>query len=228
MKTSSRVLLAIDTATRSIGLALYDGIQVINQSVWTSDDYHTVELAPAIEEALKKSSIDHGDLGAIAVASGPGSFTGLRIGIALAKGLALVQQKPIIGVPTLDTLALAQPIFDYPMLAILRAGRGRLAVSRYQVENNQWESSNRLEVFTPTELLETITNKTYLCGELTKEEQELFTARNPHIILATPARSLRNPAFLAEIAWKRWMNGDVDNAADISPTYLHYNDPIPG
>jgi len=120
MNTSSKVLLAIDTATHLIGLALYDGTQVINQSVWTSDNYHTVELAPAIEKALKKSSIDHGDLGAIAVASGPGSFTGLRIGIALAKGLALVQQKPIIGVPTLDTLALAQPIFDYPMLAVLR------------------------------------------------------------------------------------------------------------
>jgi tRNA threonylcarbamoyladenosine biosynthesis protein TsaB len=228
MNTSSKVLLAIDTATHLIGLALYDGTQVINQSVWTSDNYHTVELAPAIEKALKKSSIDHGDLGAIAVASGPGSFTGLRIGIALAKGLALVQQKPIIGVPTLDTLALAQPIFDYPMLAVLRAGRGRLAVCRYQVENNQWQSSNQVKVFTPKQLLETITDKTYLCGELTKEERELFNTRNPNIILATPARSFRNPAFLAEIAWKQWMNGELDDAADISPTYLHYNDPIPG
>lgn len=222
------MLLAIDTATRSIGLALYDGTQVINQSVWSSDDYHTVELAPAIEEALKKSSIDHEDIGAIAVATGPGSFTGLRIGIALAKGLALVQQKPIIGVPTLDTLALAQPLFNYQMLAALRAGRGRLAVSRYQVENDQWRSFNQIEIFTPAELLETITDKSYLCGEFTKEEREFFNNQNPNIILATPARSLRYPAFLAEIAWKRWMNGDIDNAADISPTYLHFNDPIPG
>ena len=58
---------------------------------------------------------------------GPGSFTGLRIGLALAKGMALARHLPVIGVPTLDILAAAQPVREENLVAILLAGRGRLA-----------------------------------------------------------------------------------------------------
>jgi len=228
MRSLSKVLLAIDTSTRAVGLALYDGASVLNETVWTSNDYHTVELAPAIESAMQKSSISAEQLGALAVAIGPGSFTGLRIGLALAKGLAMVRQLPIIGIPTLDALAVAQPLMDIPMAAVLRAGRGRLAVSWYQTNESQWQSTNKMEIQTPTELAESISEKTYICGELTEKEQELFQDKSPEAILATAAHSVRRPAFLAELAWGRWQSGETDDPASLSPKYLHYNDPIPG
>ena len=119
------MLLAVDTSTRTVGLALYDGAQVMYELAWTSNDFHTVELAPAVTSMLERCDQEVSALQAIAVAIGPGSFTGLRIGLALAKGLALVRHIPLIGIPSLDVLAAAQPTIAIPMAAVLRAGRGR-------------------------------------------------------------------------------------------------------
>jgi tRNA threonylcarbamoyladenosine biosynthesis protein TsaB len=229
MRPASTVLLAIDTSTRIVGLALYDGIQVLSESSWSSIDYHTVELAPAVAEALKKASLTNDEtLGALAVALGPGSFTGLRIGMALAKGLALARHLPIIGVPTLDILAAAQSVQPKRLAAVLRAGRGRLAVGWYEAQNNNWKRVQDIEVCTPEELAYRIDQPTTICGELSEAERIFFNRDQPNVELASPAKSLRRCGFLAELAWQRWKAGLVDNPASLSPIYLHYHDPIPG
>ncbi len=131
------MLLAVDTSTRMVGLALFNGSQVISESVWQSQAHHTVELAPAAATLLGTAGIKPGDLRALAVALGPGSFTSLRIGLGLVKGMALALKIPIVGIPTLDILAAAQPLQDVAMAAVLEAGRGRLAVGWYKVEARQ-------------------------------------------------------------------------------------------
>ncbi len=228
MRSGSPTLLALDTSTRTVGLALYDGTQVLSEHVWTSQDYHTVELAPAVAEALQKAGLKGEDLGALAVALGPGSFTGLRIGLALAKGLALAHQLPIVGIPTLDALAEAQPLLDKPMAAVLRAGRGRLVVGWDVASRHSWKPVKGVEVVTPVDLLMRIQTPTLVCGEFTDEERDLLAHKHPNILLASPARSLRHPSFLAELAWKRWQSGKIDDPATLAPIYLHYNEPIPG
>jgi len=234
MRTAGSILLAIDTSTRVVGLALYDGAQVLSESSWSSPDYHTVELAPAIADALAKAGLTPEDLGALAVALGPGSFTGLRIGMALAKGLAFVRRLPIISIPTLDILAAAQPVQNTRLAAVLRAGRGRLAVGWYETQENTWKLARAVEVCTPEELARQIDQPTCLCGELSEAEREFFHRTVALAILASPAQSLRRAGFLAELAWKRWKAGSIDNPASLSPVYLHYgntsiaNEPIPG
>jgi tRNA threonylcarbamoyladenosine biosynthesis protein TsaB len=222
------MLLAIDTSTRTVGLALYNGVQVLNESVWTSNDYHTVELAPAISEMLERSAIGVSDLTCLTVALGPGSFTGLRIGLAVAKGLALVCHLPIVGIPTLDVLAAAQGPLDIPMAATLRAGRGRLAVGWYQYRENGWEPSSDIEVLTAPELSRKIHAPTLVCGEFSEEERRLLARKRRNVRLASPASCLRRPGFLAELGWQRWQQGEVADPATLAPTYLHYNEPIPG
>jgi len=228
MRSASSILLAVDTSTRVVGLALYDGTQVLSESSWSSIDYHTVELAPAVAEALNKANISYEALGALAVALGPGSFTGLRIGMALAKGLALARHLPMIGVPTLDILAAAQPIRATRLAAVLRAGRGRLAVGWYEAQNKAWKLVRKVEVCTPAELARQIDQPTCVCGELNEEEREFLSQHHPDVLLASPAHSLRRSGFLAELAWTRWKAGATDDPASLSPIYLHYNDPIPG
>jgi tRNA threonylcarbamoyladenosine biosynthesis protein TsaB len=234
------ILLAMDTSTRTVGLALYNGVQVLGELIWTSLDYHTVELAPAVSELFARAKIKTGELGALAVALGPGSFTGLRIGLALAKGIALAKNLPLLGVPTLDFLAAQQPMTPVPLAAVLQAGRGRLAVSWYQVVEGRWVRSSggvgsplpssvaSTEVLTPEELSERIQSPTMICGELTEDERRLLARKRKNVILASPALSLRRPSYLAELAWQRWQPGQVDDPATLSPIYLHYNDPIPG
>jgi tRNA threonylcarbamoyladenosine biosynthesis protein TsaB len=222
------MLLALDTSTRTIGLALFDGVQILSEMMWQTKDYHTVELAPAVAGMLAQSEVKTSDLTALAVAIGPGSFTGLRIGLALAKGMALASHLSLVGVPSLDILAAAQPLRQGPMVAVLRAGRGRLAVNWYQASNSAWRPKGTLAVLTAQELSERIQEPTLVCGELTEEEQRLLARKRKNVILAPAAQSVRRPAWLAELGWKRWLTGRVDNPNTLSPIYLHFNEPIPG
>ena len=222
------MLLALDTSTRMVGLALYNGVQVLSETVWLSRDFHTVELAPAVASMLARSDVKISDLSALAVAIGPGSFTGLRIGLALAKGLALAHSLPLVGVPSLDILAAAQPAREMAMAVVLRAGRRRLAVGWYQASDGGWRAKGPVQALTAHELNERIQEPTLVCGELDEEEQRLLARKRKNVMLAPVAQSVRRPAWLAELGWKRWLAGRVDDPNTLSPIYLHYNEPIPG
>lgn len=221
------MLLAIDTSTHKIGLALYDGAQVRHEAAWPSPNHHTVELAPAIEAALHGAGLSVNDLEVVCVAIGPGSFTGLRIGLAFAKGLALSQNLPLIGIPTLDVLAAAQPVQDTPMAAVLVAGRGRLAVGWYKAKDGAWQAKKKAEVLTPQELSKRIRKPTLICGELSAPIRKLLGRKRKNALLVSPAQSFRRPGFLAELGWQRWQAGQVDDPNKLAPTYLHMGEPIP-
>ncbi len=225
---SKKMLLAIDTSTRTLGVALYDGSHVICELVWTSADHHTVELAPAVVESFKRAGINAQDLDAVGVAIGPGSFTGLRIGLALAKGLVLARHIPVIGVPTLDILAAAQPVREGNLVVILLAGRGRLATGWYQVVEGAWRPTGETAVLTVDELARRIQQPTLVCGELSPEERRILGRKRKNVLLSSPAQSLRRPSFLAELAWQRWQAGQVNDPAALAPYYLHYKEAIPG
>ncbi len=222
------MLLAVDTSTRMVGIALYDGIQVIAEMAWFSQSYHTVELGPAVQDMFTKTGFTAGDLGMLGVATGPGSFTALRIGLAFVKGLSFSEHIPIVGIPSLDIVAAAQPVSDLQMAAVLVAGRKRLAVGWYQVVDGAWQSTGRLENLTIDEFSESIREPTLICGELSDEARQRLGRKYKNVILASPASSLRRPGVLAELAWQRWQASDTDDPATLSPTYLHHGQPIPG
>ena len=222
------MLLAIDTSTRLVGVALYDGVQIVSEIVWMSQQYHTVELAPTVSSILERSGISMSDLEVLAVALGPGSFTGLRIGLSLVKGMALAGHLAVVGVPSLDILAASQPPNNIPLVAILRAGRGRLAVSRYKYHARRWQSDRQVKILTAEELSAKITTPTIVCGELTDQERRIFRRKRKNVLLATPAQSLRRPSFLAEIGWQRWQKGMTDDPATLTPYYLQSAQSNPG
>src|SRR5688572_4220360 len=101
---SDVLVLAIDTATAVLSLALHNGHEVISEITWRAPGHHTQEVPPRVQEILQQAGFEPRDLTAIALALGPGSYTGLRIGMSLAKGIAMACDPPIalIGVPTLD------------------------------------------------------------------------------------------------------------------------------
>ncbi|MEO1286376.1 MAG: tRNA (adenosine(37)-N6)-threonylcarbamoyltransferase complex dimerization subunit type 1 TsaB, partial [Chloroflexota bacterium] len=130
------MLIAIDTATKYLGLALYDNQQLIAEQLWRTGNKHNLILAPSIQQMLDTCDVSPSDLTMVAVANGPGSYTGLRIGVALAKGLATVNQLPLIGISTLDIIAIGQHFSNtrHRLLAILPAGRGRIIAGEYRVK----------------------------------------------------------------------------------------------
>jgi tRNA threonylcarbamoyladenosine biosynthesis protein TsaB len=226
------MLLAVDTSTNWIGLALFDGVRVLSEMTFQSKNHHTVELSPAIHEVLQRCAVKASDIQALGVAIGPGSFTSLRIGLSMVKGMALALRIPVVGVPTLDVLVAAQPVQmeEAPgqLAAILQAGRGRLAVVWYEIQDGKWISRGEPQVTTAEELVLKLNKPTLVVGELNAAERQVLSRRRRNAIMASPAQSLRRPSFLAEIAFERWRSGQVDDVVALSPIYLHYADPIPG
>jgi len=222
------MLLAIDCASRKIGIALYDGVEVLHEAVWHSLSRHTVELTPAIESALERRGNSIEDIQVVAVSIGPGSYTGLRIAAAVAKGIAMAQTIPLVAVPTFDILAAAQPVIeDHQLAVVLEAGRGRLAVGWYQAEDQSWQFTGKPDLFTPEEFNKKIRKPTLICGELDEELRKKLGRKRKNATLASPAESLRRPAFLAELAWERWQAGEIADPAEIAPFYLQTGENIP-
>ena len=93
------MLLAIDTATRNASVALYDDAHVWAEHTWVSDRNHTIELMPMIAQMFAQQRIAPADLKGLAATIGPGSFTGMRIGLSVAKGFSLSLGIPLVGIP---------------------------------------------------------------------------------------------------------------------------------
>jgi tRNA threonylcarbamoyladenosine biosynthesis protein TsaB len=215
------MLLAVDTSTAQIGLALYDGTQVLGELSWTSHQHHTSELAPALAGLLAHAAATIDQVSALGVAIGPGSFTALRVGLAFVKGLALARRLPLIGIPTLDILAAAQPLSRMSMIAVVQAGREKLGTGAYKAARTGWQAQGPARVDTVKSLADSIKSPTLVCGELTAEQRQRLGRKRANVILATPAQSVRRPAVLAELAWQRCQAGKLDDPATLAPIYLH-------
>jgi len=222
------MLLAIDTSTAQVGLALYDGVQVSGELYWQSHAHHTQELAPAIAELLARTAMTMDAVHVLGVALGPGSFTSLRVGLALAKGLALARHLPLVGIPSLDVLAAAQPVHGPNLVAVIQAGRGRLAVGWYKAVKNHWRPHGPVTVTSIAELSRRIRQRTWVCGELTASERAHLSRKYKNVVLASPAQCVRRPGILAELAWEKWQANKIDSAASLAPIYLHLAGGLPG
>jgi tRNA threonylcarbamoyladenosine biosynthesis protein TsaB len=220
------MLLSIDTSTTQTGISLYDGAQVIAEAFWVSRAHHTQELAPALADLLVRTGLKMDEVKALGVAIGPGSFTSLRVGLSFVKGLALARKIPVVGIPTLDVVAAAQPLIETPLAAVLQSGRGRLAIVWYNASGKVWQAEGSPSVTNVDTLIQTIESPVVVCGELTSEERQKIR-KNKNVVLASPASCARRPAILAELAWTRWQAGNVDNPATLAPIYLHVAESIP-
>jgi tRNA threonylcarbamoyladenosine biosynthesis protein TsaB len=219
------MLLAVDTATHLAGLALYDeeSRQIMAEEVWHSPNNHTVELMPRLVRMMNQQGITPANLTGLVVSQGPGSFTGLRIGLAVVKGLALAHALPIVGVPTLDAVARPHMMQRLPIWAILKAGRGRICAGHYVPRRGRWRLQGPYQRTTYEELCSRVEKASFFCGEIDVHAADLIREQlGAEASIATPAASLRRAAFLAEIGWERLARGESDDAAALEPIYLHH------
>ena len=217
------MLLAIDTATRYASIALYDELGIVAEHTWRSQNNHSVEVLPAIAALLARQGLTPQALRAVAVVQGPGSFTGLRIGMSIAKGLCLALEIPIIAIPTLDVITYAVGDPGGPVWAVLEAGRGRIAVAKYRFVQGLPLQEGEIQVWSAAEWVVPGEEPVLVAGEIGPELAERL-AQQPHadrIAISSLAGSLRRAGYLAELAWDRWQAGRVDDLDQLSPIYLH-------
>jgi tRNA threonylcarbamoyladenosine biosynthesis protein TsaB len=214
------LLLAVDTSTKMASVALYDGVQVRAELTWEAPRRHTTELAPRVVELLEELRVKPSALTGLAVALGPGSFTGLRIGLALAKGLALAQSVPLVGIPTLDVTAHGVGQQRATLYAALQAGRGRICVAPYRWRHDQWQRIGDIALTTWPELVPELDKGAVVSGELDKESLKILGQQAGRVTIASPAQRLRRAGHLAELGWKRLAQGERDDPAVLQPIYL--------
>lgn len=215
------MILAIDTATNWIGLALHDGAEVLAEFGWRSRRMQTVELAPAVAQLWDRTGVTAADLQAIAVAIGPGSYTGLRVGLALAKGIAIGHGLPLIGVATLDIVAAAVRRLDTDLVVLAEAGRTRLWAGQYQWSDKKgWEAGDEPVLTSWDELLGRLQVPVAFAGEISASAAKLIRRANRSAHIVSPAGSVRRAAVLAEIGHARLKAKKVSDADSLAPLYL--------
>jgi tRNA threonylcarbamoyladenosine biosynthesis protein TsaB len=218
------MLLAIDTATAFAGIALMDAAEPRDALQWHTERNHTVELVPHVVEMLARNHLAARDVQAIAVAIGPGSYTGLRIGLSVAKGHCFVSGAALIGVPTLDISAQAYaPRADAMLCAVLQAGRGRLSACLYRAsaDGTHWEAERRIPPGRIEELAAACTGQAvFFAGEIDDAaEQALRTQLGAAAAFAPANERVRDPRVLARLGWARWQAGQTDDIRALAPDY---------
>lgn len=131
-------ILAIDTSNNPLGVALIDEEKVLGEYITNLKKNHSIRIMPAIQSLMKDCEVLPGDLTKIVVAKGPGSYTGVRIGVTIAKTLAWSLNLPLVGVSSLETLAAgAGRYFNGYVSPLFDARRGQVYTALYRSENRQ-------------------------------------------------------------------------------------------
>lgn len=221
------MILAIDTATRAMSLALYDGQDILAEQTWHGDHHnHTTQLAVAIQRLMAYVEREIDEVRAVAVSVGPGSYTGLRIGIALAKGFAGARRLPLVGISALDTLAEGHPQAGNShtgLVAVVQAGRGRVIVQSYRWRKGRWSSARaQARLMTWDDLIATLDGPAVITGEVDAHGHAAIQkaqADGLTVSVATPIHRLRRAGVMAWLAHEQ-LSAAGDDLSDYAPERL--------
>jgi tRNA threonylcarbamoyladenosine biosynthesis protein TsaB len=214
-------ILGIDTSTKtgSVAIASEDG--VVAQYSLNIEVTHSERLMSTVDRVLTDTGFQISDMDGYAVAIGPGSFTGLRIGLAAVKGLALVTGKPVAAVPTLKALAWNLPYAAYPVCPILDARKNEVYAATYRFEGSALVYGMAEAVISLSRLSGRITEKTIFTGEASrifrKDIIELFGDR---ALFAPISAILPSAAAVAEIGLDMIKSGKLADPDSLTPMYI--------
>jgi tRNA threonylcarbamoyladenosine biosynthesis protein TsaB len=215
-------ILAIETATVAGSIAITDDIEgLIGEVRIDVNIAHAERLMPSIEWLLKSSQLTINEIDAFALSIGPGSFTGLRIGLSTAKGLAFATGKPIIPVPTLDALARTLTYCSHLICPILDARKNEVYAALYKWEGTECEKVEQERAVDPEKLFDMINEPVVLMGDGTKKYKQLIIDKlGNNAIFAPPSRMSPSAATVAELAEEKFRNGITSDPVTLAPFYI--------
>jgi tRNA threonylcarbamoyladenosine biosynthesis protein TsaB len=223
-------VLAIETSTMLGGVAIMDDSSGLIAEVRLNvKSTHSERLMTEIDHVLKRAGLKISDIDVFAVAIGPGSFTGLRIGLSTVKGFSYATGKPIVSVPTLEALAWNFPYCTYPVCTMLDARKKEIYVALFK-----WDGKGFLR------LIDEMSIKVQMLLEKIRKERRIFSEqrvvfageganlyRNTIIdvmgekaIFAPPEKMIPSPANVASIGIKKAIKGEVSEPVGLIPFYI--------
>lgn len=217
-------ILALDSSGLVASVAVLTEHTLIAEYTVNYKKTHSQTLLPMIDEIARMIELDLNEIDAIAVAKGPGSFTGLRIGSATAKGLGLALKKPLIGIPTVDGLAYNLYGYQGIICPLMDARRNQVYTGIYRFEKGQFTVIQQQEAIDITEIIDKVNHLNesviYLGDGVPVYEEQLRTRTKVSFEFAPAHVNKQRAAAIGALAMQYFKNGQIETAMEHEPEYL--------
>jgi tRNA threonylcarbamoyladenosine biosynthesis protein TsaB len=211
-------VLGIETATQICGVAITEDKQLLGEYRLNIKNVHSERLVGAIEKLLGDTNLQPKELQGIAVSIGPGSFTGLRIGLSVAKGMAFSLDIPLVAVPTLEALAWQAPINDGDICVLIKARAELVYFGRYQKQGESVTAKGDVRVIEATKLDGFAEPGSIFIGSGTEMAREIVEKLNGRLL---PSRySLLSGFTIATLGTERLLRGEIEELRTVEPLYI--------
>ena len=217
------LILAFETSAKACSAALHDGCALLAESYQNSGLTHSQTLMVMAEDLLKVCGKTAADVTHLAVAAGPGSFTGVRIGVSAAKGFAWGAEKSVYGVSTLEAMALSLGAFEGHVCCCMDARRNQVYNAIFLAENGKLTRISEDRAIALAELkqeLEHIDGPIYLVGDGAALAHKTLSADIPELILPPEHRRQQRASGVALAALEAIERGESGDGAALQPNYL--------
>jgi len=218
-------ILAIETSTMLGGIAVMDESSLIVESRLNVKSTHSERLMTEIEHCLKQANINISDIDVFAVATGPGSFTGLRIGLSTVKGFSYATGKPIVSVPTLEAFAWNFPYSKYPVCPMLDARKKEVYAALFEWKNEGFAKIVDEASIDPVELSKKLLRMSYdgfICaGEgVVLYRDKIKEILGSKALFPMPEKSVPSPANVAALGLKKALLKEFSEPVSLAPRYI--------
>ena len=216
-------ILAIDTATQVSSVAVASRAKLAAELTLQARLTHSETLLPHIEQVLQMAGVEKAALDGIAVSIGPGSFTGLRIGLAAAKAMAYALAKPLVGVSTLAALAAHFPVPGVRIVAMLDAQKGNAYYEPFVWEQGALVSRQTAAVAPLADIIAACSQSTMpvvLTGDIVAKRVRDKMTLPAHVQVAPAQQLMPRAANVAMLGLARLERGEADNVMALEPCYI--------
>jgi len=219
-------ILAVDTASKSCSAALVEQDRVLSESVLSTGETHSKTLMGLVGGVIQSANVLLSDIDAFAVTRGPGSFTGLRIGISVVKGFAAAGDKPVVGVSTLDALALPFCFSECLICPMLDAKRKEVYFARYRfVKNGGMHKEAEDNVMAPEKVISDIHEPCFFIGDGSVVYHDLISDTMGNLaVFAPPFANLIRASVVGYLGGEKIKTNDIYTAGSLEPLYLRQSD----
>ena len=217
------LILAFETSAKAAGVALHDGAKLLAESYQNTGLTHSQTLMVMAEDLLKQCGLAAKDVTHVAVAAGPGSFTGVRIGVSAAKGFAWGAELPCVGVSTLEAMAKNLGVHEGIVCAAMDARRSQVYNALFSAQQgvlHRLTEDRAIALGELKEELKKLDGPIYLVGDGSQLTYNTLKAEISNLILPPEHRLHQRGAGVALVALDKINSGEIGDAAALEPNYL--------
>lgn len=217
-------IMAFDTAVEVAAVAVMEDTKLLGEYIINNKKKHSEKLMPLAESLLKDLSLSPSDIDIFAVSIGPGSFTGIRIGVSAVKALAYATGKKIAGIPTLDALAFNASLYEGVACPLIDARNHQVYTALYKCENGRQEKLTQYMAVDIDEIIEKIRmagENTVFIGDAAELHKDMILSKLGNKAHFMPGNlQIQRASAVAQLAYIKAVSGETDNCFELAPLYL--------